>query len=108
MSKLLKSPKVLTALIVAGIVFIVSLAGGALGNEFGGGFLGSPIAHIQLPAESITADPIFLDFKITNTMMATWIAILALVAISFFATRRMTEVPEGTPEPGGGGNRVLS
>ena len=82
-------------MVVAGIVLIVSLAGGALGNEFGGGFLGSPIAHIQLPAESITAKPLFLDFDITNTMIATWVSILVLVVIAFFATRRVNEVPRG-------------
>ena len=84
-----------TALVVAAIVFIISLAGGALGNEFGGGFLGSPLAHIQLPAESITAEPIISDFRITNTMVATWAAIVVLVAISFFATRRLSEIPRG-------------
>lgn len=95
MSKLLHSPKVVAALVVAGIVFIVSLAGGALGNEFGGGFLGSPMAHIQLPAESITADPLISDFRVTNTMVATWATILVLVAISFFATRHLSDVPRG-------------
>ena len=94
MSTLLKSPKALAVLIIAAIVFIVSLAGGALGNEFGGGFLSSPIAHIQLSAESVTENPIF-GFKITNTMIATWLTILVLVAISFFATRRVAEVPRG-------------
>ena len=95
MSKLLRSPKALTILIVLGVVFIISLAGGALGNEFGGGFLGSPLAHIQLPAESVTSNALFLDFSITNTMVATWIAIVVLTAISFFATRRMSDVPRG-------------
>ena len=95
MSKLLRSPKAVTALVVAAIIFIVSLAGGALGNEFGGGFLSSPISHIQLPAESVTEDALFLDFKVTNTMIATWFAIIVLVSISFFGTRKMTEVPRG-------------
>ena len=95
MARLFSSPKALTALVVAGIVLIVSLAGGALGNEFGGGFLGSPIAHIQLPAESITAKPLFLDFHITNTMIATWMSILVLVVVAFFATRHVNEVPRG-------------
>ena len=84
-----------TVLVVVGIVFIISLAGGALGNEFGGGFLGSPLANIQLPAESITAEPIVSDFRITNTMVATWLAIVVLVAISFLATRRLSDVPRG-------------
>ena len=95
MSKLLRSPKAVTVLVVVGIVFIISLAGGALGNEFGGGFLGSPLANIQLPAESITAEPIVSDFRITNTMVATWVAIVVLVAISFLATRRLSDVPRG-------------
>ena len=95
MSRLLKNPKALTALIVAGVVFIVSLAGGALGNAFGFGFLGSPLAHIQLPAEPVTAGPLFLDFRITNTMIATWFTILVLVAVSYFATRDLKEVPTG-------------
>ena len=93
MSKILRSPKALTILIVGGIVFVVSIAGGALGNEFGGGFLGSPIAHIQLPAESITSDSLILDFKVTNTMVATWAAILVLVGASLLVRRRMREVP---------------
>ena len=95
MGKALKSPKVLFALLVAGAILVVALAGGALGNEFGGGFLGSPLASIELAAEPISADPLFLDFEITNTMVATWITILVLVVISFFATRRRTEVPKG-------------
>ena len=95
MATLLKNPKMLTVLLVAGVVLIVSLAGGALGNEFGGGFLSSPIAHIQLPAEPITGGALFADFKITNTMVTTWLAILALLAMSFFATRRLRDVPTG-------------
>jgi len=94
-STLLRSPKTLAVLVVAGVVFIVSLAGGALGNEFGGGFLASPIAHIQLPAESITSGSLFADFQITNTMVTTWLAILFLVVISVLATRRLKDVPTG-------------
>ena len=93
MSRLLRSPKALTILVVAGIVFLISIAGGALGNEFGGGFLGSPIAHIQLPAESITDDALFLDFKITNTMISTWLTIIVLVVVSFLVTRGLRETP---------------
>ena len=95
MSKLLRNPKLVTALVVVGIIFLLSLAGGALGNEFGGGFLGSPLAHIQLPAESITAKPVIGGFHITNTMIATWAAIVLLVVVSYFATRRLSDVPRG-------------
>ena len=95
MSTLLRSPKTLAVLVVVGVVFIVSLAGGALGNEFGGGFLASPIAHIQLPAESITSGSLFADFQVTNTMVTTWLAILFLLVISLFATRSLKDVPTG-------------
>ena len=94
MSSLLRSPKALVILAVVGIVFLVSIAGGALGNEFGGGgFLSSPIANIQLPAESVTEDALFLDFKVTNTMIATWLTIIVLVVVSFLATRGLREIP---------------
>ena len=99
MSKLLGNPKVLTGVIVAGIIFIVALAGGALGNEFGGGFLSSPIAHIQLRAESVTSEPIVSGFSITNTMIATWVTIVVLITISFCATRKINLVPRGLQNP---------
>ena len=95
MPSILRSPKAVTAIIVVGIVFLVSVLGGALGSSFGGGFLGSPLANIQLPAEAITSKPLFLDFSITNTMLATWVTIVVLVVISFFATRRLSDVPTG-------------
>ena len=76
-------------------MLVVSLAGGALGNEFGGGFLGSPIAHIQLPAEPVLADELFPGFHLTNTMVTTWLTIIVLVVIALLATRKMREVPSG-------------
>ena len=83
----------LTAVIAVGILFILGLAGGALGNQFGGGFLGAPLAPIELKAAPIGPDPIIGDFKITNTMVNTWIAIVILGLISFLGTRRATELP---------------
>ena len=88
------NPKILAILIIALIAFVVSLLGGALGNAFGLGFLGAPIAHIQLPAEPFVPTKIF-GFTLKNTMVAAWITIIALLIISFFATRRMKEVPTG-------------
>ena len=93
MSRLLGNPKALAIVVVLGSLFVLGIMGGALGNEFGGGFLGSPIAHIQLPAEDITASPIVGGFSITNTMVAAWAAILLLALMSFLATRRLQEVP---------------
>lgn len=95
MSKLLRKPKVAIVLVVFLAVFIIGLAGGALGDKFGGGFLGSPLPHLQLAAEKVTAEPQFPGFTVTNTMIATWAAIVLLGILAFFATRRMTEVPRG-------------
>ena len=93
MAKLFRSPKIITGLIALVCIFLVGIAGGALGNEFGGGFLGAPLAHIQLPAESISADPLVGSFNITNTMVATWATVIFLALISYISTRRIQEVP---------------
>ena len=95
MSKLLNNPKLATIGAVLGILLILGIAGGALGNEFGGGFLGSPIANISLKAEPIFSGELFSGFAITNTMVGTWLTILVLLVLSFFATRRVSEVPRG-------------
>ena len=93
MSRLLTNPKALAVVVFLAGLFVLGVIGGALGNEFGGGFLGSPIAHIQLPAENITAKPLIGDFYVTNTMVATWAAILVIALLSFLATRKVQEVP---------------
>ena len=90
---MIANPKVLTGLTVLAILFIVGLLGGALGNEFGGGFLGSPLAVIELKAEPLTAKPIIGNFSITNTMFTAWIAIALLAVVSYLGTRKMSEVP---------------
>ena len=91
---MLSNPKTLAILIIALIAFVVSLLGGALGNAFGFGFLGAPLAHIQIPAEPFIPAKIF-GFTLKNTMVTAWITIVVLLIISFFATRRMSEVPTG-------------
>ena len=93
MAGLLRNPKALTAVVVMGILFVAGVAGGALGNQFGGGFLGSPLAHIQLAAEPISEEPVAGLFTITNTMVTTWATIVLLALVAFFATRRVADVP---------------
>ncbi len=95
MSKLLGNPKILVVIVVFAVLLVLGLAGGALGNEFGGGFLGAPLPHLQLAAEPVLADELLPGWKLTNTMLATWLTILVLAALAFFATRRMKEVPSG-------------
>ena len=91
---MLSNPKTLAILIIALIAFVVSLLGGALGNAFGFGFLGAPLAHIQIPAEPFIPAKIF-GFTLKNTMVTAWITIVVLLVIAFFATRRMSDVPTG-------------
>ncbi|MCI0437831.1 MAG: F0F1 ATP synthase subunit A [Chloroflexi bacterium] len=93
MSRLLRNPRVLTALIVFAVLFIIAIAGGALGAAFDLGFLGAPLAVIQLPAESVIPGELFLGWTITNTMVATWITIIVLALFSYFATRNIKDVP---------------
>ncbi len=90
---MLRNPKVLLILLVALVVFVVALAGGALGNEFGGGFLGAPLPAIQIAAESVTADPVVGSFRITNTMIATWMTILALLLLTLLTRSKLNEIP---------------
>ncbi len=92
---MLSNPKTLAILIIAVIAFVVSLLGGALGSAFGFGFLSAPLAHIQLPAEPVLAGYILPGWKLMNTMIAAWLAIVILIVISSLATRRMQEVPTG-------------
>ncbi len=81
-------------ILLAGLaVFVVAILGGALGSAFGFGFLGAPLAAIQLPAEPVVADPIVGGFVLTNTMVATWITMIVLVVIALVVRSRMAEVP---------------
>ena len=87
-------------LLIVVIALVISIAGGAVGNAFGFGFLGSPIAHIQLPAEPVIPEPFaevdnaFIgDITITNTMVATWAAIILLVIVSIIVSRGVSTVP---------------
>ncbi len=79
------------------ILGIISLLGGALGVEMIGGgekilpsifSVGQP--HPQLPAEGLFH---IFGFQVTNTMLASWISIIVLVALFYFATQRMKLIP---------------
>ncbi|MFQ6015025.1 MAG: F0F1 ATP synthase subunit A [Anaerolineae bacterium] len=48
---------------------------------------------IQLPAEKLPIG--ILGFQFTNTLIATWLAMLILIALSIAATRKMEIVPSG-------------
>lgn len=90
---MLRSPKALLILAAALVILVVALLGGALGEAFGFGFLGAPLAAIHIPAEPMLADPVIGDFQITNTMVATWIAIVALLIIALKVRSGLSDVP---------------
>ena len=89
---MLRNPRTLILVGLVGALFLLGLAGGALGARFGGGFLAAPLPVIQIPAEPVSSQPIF-GFKVTNTMVATWLTILLLATVAFLGTRRVKEVP---------------
>ncbi len=85
---MLRNPRTLLILAIGLVVFVIAVLGGALGNAIGLGFLASPLAAIAIPAE-----PMHPDFPITNTMVATWIAIVVLLIITLLVRSRLSEVP---------------
>ena len=76
------------------ILFGVGLVFGPLGSSFLGkkppGIFQVPRPTVELPAE-----PVFHvnHFAITNTLLASWLTIIVLVALSFFLTRGMKLIP---------------
>lgn len=98
MSKIFSSPKKLAILILFVAVFGLSVAGGALGAPFGLGFLGAPIAAIELPAEKIFS---LGSYEVKNSSLLFWIGGLILTLLAFFGTRKIrskspeADVPRG-------------
>jgi F-type H+-transporting ATPase subunit a len=80
----------LTLIILLG-VFGLSVVGGALGAPFGLGFLGSPIAAIQLPAERVAPAIDFgaFEYEVMNTVIMFWFSGIILTLVAFFGTRKI-------------------
>ncbi len=58
------------------------------------------LPHIQLPAENISNTPLFGDFFLTNTMVATLIADVLLILMAFAVSRAVRSgdlIPKGIP-----------
>lgn len=72
------------------LLLIVGLA--VLASVFGRLFLNSPIAHIQLAAETVGND-IFGKWNITNSLIAAWGAMALVLILAVLATRKMQIVP---------------
>ncbi len=69
---------------------LISVAGGALGAAFGGGFIGGAVPLILIPAELVTY---IGDYQLTNTAVMFFAALLVLVVLTWLATRKLSEVP---------------
>ncbi len=90
---MLRSPKTLVILAAALVIFVVAVLGGALGEAIGFGFIGAPLAAIHIPAEPVLADPIVPGYTLTNTVLATWIAIVVLLIIALKVRSGLSDVP---------------
>ncbi len=82
--------KTCRTLIIENIVIILVI----LGLLIIAGLTRVPLPTILLPAEHIPGLTI-LGFPITNTLLATLLADITILAITFFAVRKVREVPQG-------------
>jgi len=77
-------------LVIIGIIlFALAFASAAMGP------LGSKVLEIHKPHVELPSEAMFtvLGFKITNTYISSWITIILLLVVFFFATRKMKLVP---------------
>jgi F-type H+-transporting ATPase subunit a len=76
------------------ILFVVGFVFGPLGSSFFGtktpAIFQVPQPTVELPAEAVVHVG---HFSITNTLIASWLTIIVLVALAYFLTRKMKLVP---------------
>lgn len=88
-------PVLIAIIVVVLVVGVVSFLSGALGKAMIGD-VGLPeiftvdSPHVQLPAEEILH---IGGFAVTNTLIASWITIIVLVALSWAVTHRIKLIP---------------
>lgn len=92
-------PVVVGIFVVILVLFVVSFIAGPLGQKLFGdlglpGWISVPKPHPELPAETVFY---ILSFPVTNSMIATWLTVVVLVALSYAVTRRMKLIP-GRPQ----------
>ncbi|MBI4297434.1 MAG: F0F1 ATP synthase subunit A [Chloroflexi bacterium] len=88
-------------LIIVGLLFISGCVLGPIGNAFFGTPELLPKPKIHLVGEPIIPNVELAEgqgltqskFYVTNTMLASWITVLVLVAMFYLATRKIKEVP---------------
>jgi F-type H+-transporting ATPase subunit a len=83
-------------LVILGVIVlaltVLGLISGALFGNHGPSWLNVPSPEPALPPEAVIHVG---SFAITNTMLTSWISIVLILLISFFAFRRMKLVPKG-------------
>ncbi len=97
MPKLGCSTKALVILLILGALLVFSFIGGAVGKSLFGEsavsrFIGPAEPEVHLPADAVFT---VLGFTVTNTILATWLAMLVIIAIAILAARRLALVPTG-------------
>ena len=96
------------------LLTLLGVFGGKLGEKvipesWGGGFFSSPIGHIAIKAEPVHAEPIkalslgtnssselvkgITNTYITNTMIATWLAIIVLIVFAWLVNKNKNPIP---------------
>ena len=88
----MNKPKLLIVLLAVLIIGLISVLGGALGDAFGLGFLGSPIPFISVPAERVAT---VAGYDIINTSIMFWAAMIVIILAAWRGTRNMQMVPTG-------------
>ena len=73
-------------------ILILSIVG-IIGSPILSGFLGSPMAHISIPAEPLLKHSLFGVWNLTNSILVTWIVIIMLTIVSVYGTRNLKETP---------------
>ena len=87
--------RVVPALVIVGLALVVaSFVGGSVGAMIAGrepiAFLAVNPPHVEIPP----GHP-FDSIPVSNTMLASWLTIVVIVAVFFLGTRRMSLVPGG-------------
>jgi len=96
------------------LLTLLGVFGGKLGSSvipesWGGGFFSSPMGHIAIKAEPVHAEPIkslslgtnsssklvkdITNTYITNTMIATWLAIIVLIVFAWLVNKNKNPIP---------------
>lgn len=97
MRKLGCSPLLFGLGIVLLVLTIISFINGAIGSSFIGEVSWLKFVKVDRPHVSLPTEPIFhiSGFPISNTVLAAWLSMIALIALFTVGTRKMKLVPKG-------------